>query len=195
VATVAVWRETTWDETLIGEGVRLRAPRYEDYDAWARLRSASRSHTEPWEPAWTADELSKGAFRRRIERYDADRTAGVGYPFFVLRARDNVLLGACNLNNVRRGVLQSGDIGYWIGSPYVRHGHTRAAVRRVLAFAFDELRLHRVEAACQPANKASRRLLEGVGFQHEGLARAYLNIAGEWRDHERFAILASDPRP
>jgi len=191
---VAVWRETAWDESLMGQGVRLRAPRIDDYEAWAKLRSASRAHTEPWEPAWTADELSKGAFRRRIERYDADRNAGTGYPFFVTRSRDDVLLGACNLNNVRRGVLQSADIGYWIGTPYVRKGFTRAAVRRVLAFAFDELRLHRVEAACQPTNMASRTLLEGVGFTHEGLARSYLNIAGEWRDHERYAMIASDPR-
>ena len=191
---MAVWRETSWDEPLIGEGIRLRPPLQDDYEAWARLRGASRSHTEPWEPAWTSDELSKTAFRRRVERYTADRHAGVGYPFFVLRARDNVLLGACNLNNVRRGVLQSADIGYWIGSPYVRQGHTRAAVRRILAFAFDELRLHRVEAACQPSNTASRALLEQVGFHHEGLARAYLNIAGEWRDHDRFAILSSDAR-
>ena len=191
---MAVWRETAWDESLMGQGVRLRAPRIDDYEAWAKLRSASRAHTEPWEPAWTADELSKGAFRRRIERYDADRNAGTGYPFFVTRSRDDVLLGACNLNNVRRGVLQSADIGYWIGTPYVRKGFTRAAVRRVLACAFDELRLHRVEAACQPTNMASRTLLEGVGFTHEGLARSYLNIAGEWRDHERYAMIASDPR-
>jgi ribosomal-protein-alanine N-acetyltransferase len=190
-----VWRETAWDEPLIGEGIRLRPPRLDDYEAWAKLRSASRAHTEPWEPAWTADELSKGAFKRRIERYDADRNGGTGYPFFVLRARDNVLLGACNLNNVRRGVLQSADIGYWIGSPYIRKGHTKAAVRRVLAFAFDELRLHRVEAACQPANTASRTLLEQVGFTYEGVSRAYLNIAGEWRDHDRFAMLSTDPRP
>ncbi|MHA6288971.1 GNAT family N-acetyltransferase [Maricaulis sp. CAU 1757] len=192
---MAVWRETPWDEPLIGQGIRLRPPHEDDYEAWARLRGASRAHTEPWEPAWTQDELSKTAFRRRIERYDADRRAGTGYPFFVMRSRDDVLLGACNLNNVRRGVLQSADIGYWIGSPYVRQGHTRAAVRRVLAFAFDALRLHRVEAACQPDNTASRTLLEAVGFQHEGLARAYLKIAGEWRDHDRFAILRTDPRP
>ncbi|WP_138511707.1 GNAT family N-acetyltransferase [Maricaulis alexandrii] len=191
---MAVWRETAWDETLTGQGVRLRAPRIEDYEAWAKLRSASRAHTEPWEPAWTADELSKGAFRRRIERYDADRNAGTGYPFFVTRLRDDVLLGACNLNNVRRGVLQSADIGYWIGTPYVRKGFTRAAVRRVVAFAFDELRLHRIEAACQPNNMASRTLLEGVGFSHEGLSRSYLNIAGEWRDHERYAMISTDPR-
>lgn len=191
---MALWRDASLDETLIGEGIRLRPPAIEDYDAWAKLRGASRTHTEPWEPAWAADELTKSAFRRRLARYQSDRQSGAGYPFFVIRSADNVLIGACNLNNVRRGVLQSADIGYWIGTPYVRQGHARAAVRRVLSFAFDELGLHRVEAACRPENEASRQLLEGVGFQHEGRARAFLNIAGEWRDHDRFALLNTDPR-
>jgi len=192
---VALWRDEPDEDVLVGQGIRLRAPVLEDYEHWAKLRGASRSHTEPWEPAWTSDELTKGAFRRRIARYQADRQSGAGFPFFVFRSRDDVLLGACNLNNVRRGVLQSADIGYWIGSPYTRQGHTRAAVRRVLAFAFDTLGLHRVEAACRPENDASRSLLEGVGFQFEGRARSLLNIAGEWRDHDRFALLRTDPRP
>jgi ribosomal-protein-alanine N-acetyltransferase len=191
---VALWRDISLDEILVGQGIRLRPPAAEDYEAWAKLRGASRVHTEPWEPAWTTDELSKSAFRRRLARYQADRASGQGFPFFVTRNRDGVLLGACNLNNVRRGVLQSADIGYWIGAPYVRKGHARAAVRRVLAFAFDELGLHRVEAACRPENTASSALLEQVGFQLEGRARAFLNIAGEWRDHDRFSLLSNDPR-
>ncbi|MGK0266679.1 MAG: ribosomal-protein-alanine N-acetyltransferase [Maricaulis sp.] len=178
----------------MGQGVRLRAPVIEDYESWAKLRGASRSHTEPWEPAWTADELSRSAFRRRLDRYQLDQQSGTGFPFFVFRSRDNVLLGACNLNNVRRGVQQSADIGYWVGTPYIRQGHTRSAVRRILTFAFDSLGLHRVEAACRPENRASRKLLEGVGFQYEGRARAFLNIAGEWHDHDRFALLNTDQR-
>ena len=76
----------------------------------------------------------------------------------------------------------------------MRQGYTRAAVRRVLAFAFDQLGLHRVEAACRPENQASKQLLESVGFEYEGRARAFLNIAGEWRDHDRFSLLSTDPR-
>ncbi len=191
---MALWRDASLDEILIGQGIRLRPPTVEDYDAWAKLRGASRSHTEPWEPTWTTDELTKSAFRRRLTRYQADRQSGAGYPFFVVRSNDGVLIGACNLNNVRRGVLQAADIGYWIGTPYVRQGHARAAVRRVLSFAFDELGLHRVEAACRPDNEPSISLLKGVGFHYEGRARAFLKIAGEWRDHDRFSLLSSDPR-
>ncbi|WP_417477617.1 GNAT family N-acetyltransferase [Maricaulis sp.] len=191
---MAVWRDVEIEQSLMAQGIRLSAPTLEDYENWAKLRGASRSHTEPWEPAWTADELSRSAFKRRLERYQIDRQSGAGYPFFVFRSRDNVLLGACNLNNVRRGVQQSADIGYWIGTPYIRQGHTRMAVRRIMAFAFDNLGLHRVEAACRPENRASRKLLKSIGFQFEGRARAFLNIAGEWHDHDRFALLNTDPR-
>jgi ribosomal-protein-alanine N-acetyltransferase len=65
----------------------------------------------------------------------------------------------------------------------------------VVRFAFATLGLHRVEAACVPENDPSRLLLEKVGFVREGYARAYLKIAGTWRDHFTFAILDSDPLP
>ena len=58
--------------------------------------------------------------------------------------------------------------------------------------AFGNLRLHRIEAACLPHNGASVRLLEATGFRREGLARAYLRIAGQWQDHLLFALLESD---
>ena len=69
------------------------------------------------------------------------------------------------------------------------------AVRGALRFAFQELALHRVEAACLPNNEPSRRLLERVGFRHEGLARSYLRINGAWADHLLYAVLASDRLP
>ncbi|MEO1039350.1 MAG: GNAT family protein [Pseudomonadota bacterium] len=190
---MALWREDAQDTVLTGQGVRMRHPVLDDYDAWAKLRYASRAHTEPWEPAWSEDELSRAAYKRRLNRYRQDVESGQGCPFFVFRSEDDVLVGACNLNNVRRGVLQAADIGYWVGAPYVRRGHARAAVRRVLAYAFGPLRLHRVEAAIRLENTASHALLTSLGFTAEGTARKYLKINGEWRDHLKFAILKDDP--
>jgi ribosomal-protein-alanine N-acetyltransferase len=189
---MALWRDDTPVVELETRELLLRAPRAEDYEAWAKLRAASRRHTEPWEPSWTEDELTRTAYRGRLRRYDLDWKEGRGAPFFLLRKRDNVLVGACNLNNIKRGVMQSADIGYWIGTPYVRRGYARQAIRRALAFAFRELQLHRIEAAVQPQNTASRTLLEEIGFQYEGRARGLLFIAGEWRDHDRLALLARD---
>lgn len=190
---MALWRDEASETVLSGERVRLRHPSMEDYDSWAKLRYASRNHTEPWEPSWSEDELSRSAFKRRMRRYESDLESGNGYPFFVYRVQDNVLVGACNLNNVRRGVLQSADLGYWIGQPFIRKGYARSAVKRVLAYALGPLGLHRVEAATRPENEASRALLLSVGFTPEGYARSYLKIHGEWRDHLRFAVVKDDP--
>lgn len=190
---MALWRDESLDTVLTADGIRLRHPQLEDYEAWAKLRYASRAHTESWEPAWAEDELSRAAYKRRLRRYHHDIETGQGYPFFIFRATDDVLVGACNLNNVRRGVLQAADIGYWVGLPFVRRGHARSAVRRVIAFAFGPLRLNRVEAATRPENEASRALLLSVGFTPEGFARKYLKIDGEWRDHLKFAIVKGDP--
>lgn len=189
---MALWRDDFHDTTLAGEGIRLRHPGPDDYEAWAKLRGASRNHTQGWEPAWADDELTRTAYKRRLRRYQQDIETGQGYPFFIFRASDNILVGACNLNNVRRGVLQAADIGYWVGLPYVRRGHARAAVRRVVTFAFGPLGLNRVEAATRPENEASRSLLLSVGFSPEGYARNYLKINGEWRDHLKFAIVRGD---
>jgi len=65
----------------------------------------------------------------------------------------------------------------------------------LLPFIFQEIGLHRVEAACIPTNEASRRLLQRLGFTQEGYARRYLCINGVWQDHLLFAMLASDLNP
>ena len=67
-------------------------------------------------------------------------------------------------------------------------------MKTTVAYVFDELGMHRLEAACVPTNEASRRLLMKVGFTQEGYAREYLRINGEWRDHLLFSYVATDPR-
>lgn len=177
---------------LRGRSVWLRPPVAGDYGSWAELRAASRAHLTPWEPQWSRDELTRTAYRRRLRHYFRESREDLGYAFFIFRASDDVLLGGVTLSNVRRGVAQSVSLGYWLGAPYVRRGHMTAAVAAVLPFVFDELRLHRVEAACLPINFASIRVLESNGFVREGLARRYLKIDGEWQDHLLFAKLSSD---
>ena len=181
------------EPVLQGDGVVLRYPQMSDYAAWAVLRNESREFLAPWEPVWAADELSRGAFRRRIRRYQREIRGDLAYPFFVFRRADNVLMGGCTLSNVRRGVTQSAALGYWIGERYARHGHMYAALTAMLPFVFHVLALHRLEAACIPENGASAALLRKLGFREEGRARRYLQINGEWRDHVLFALLEDDP--
>lgn len=177
--------------TLRDGHVTLRVPDMGDYQQWANLRLASREFLTPWEPVWPTNDLTRSAFRDRIRQYRRDIDADVAYPYFIFDASGNQLLGALTMSNVRRGVAQTGTFGYWIGLPHIRQGYMTAAVQLMLGFAFQRLSLHRVEAACLPHNRASVALLGRCGFEHEGQAKAYLRIAGEWRDHLLFAKVAS----
>jgi len=174
------------------EKVTLRTPQMADYSAWAELRAQSREFLAPWEPLWATDELSRASFRRRVRHYLRDLREDVGYALFIFAVSTGALVGGLTLCNVRRGVTQSCTLGYWIGAQYANQGYMTAAVRAVVPFVFDSLELHRLEAACLPANTASIRLLEKTGFKREGLARRYLRINGVWQDHLLYALLDSD---
>ncbi len=177
---------------IAGDGVYLRAPQPGDFAAWAALREQSREFLMPWEPIWPPDDLTRGAFRRRLRRYVEDQRADLAYAFLVFRSEDNALVGGLTLANIRRGVAKAGSLGYWIGAPFAHRGHMSAAVRALLIYAFGALRLHRVEAACIPGNTPSIGLLEKCGFTREGYARRYLCINGVWHDHLLYARLADD---
>jgi len=178
---------------LAGKGLVLRTPRMDDFPAWSGLRMQSRDFLTPWEPLWPPGDLTRAGFRRRLRRYGREIENDIAYPFFLLRASDGALLGGVTLANVRRGIVQAGTLGYWIGAPFARQGYMTRALRVLVPELFARLHLHRIEAACLPSNTASIRLLEGAGFLHEGLAREYLCIAGTWQDHLLYARLASDP--
>ena len=189
---MAFFRTTNFTEPLPsveGDGVMLRMPQTTDFDEWAALRETSRDFLTPWEPTWPDDDLTRGAFRRRIKRYAEDLRTDQGYAFLIVRYSDGALVGGLTLANIRRGVAQAGSLGYWVGLPFVRQGYMTAAVRAVIPFAFATLRLHRLEAACIPNNTGSIRLLEKTGFVREGYAQEYLCINGTWQDHLLYARL------
>jgi len=175
-----------------GERVYLRVPQMRDFPAWRDLRAVSRRFLTPWEPIWPEDDLSRGAYRRRMRRYARDMLADEAYPLLVFRTGDDELLGGLTLSNVRRGVCQAASLGYWMGAPFAGQGYMRAAVTALLPVAHEVLHLHRVEAACMPSNQASIRLLEACGFLREGYSREYLCINGVWEDHLIYARLRHD---
>ncbi|MEO1200500.1 MAG: GNAT family protein [Pseudomonadota bacterium] len=176
-------------------GLYLRVPQLSDFTQWVLLREESRAFLAPWEPVWPADDLTRHAFRRRIKRYQQEMRDDEAVTFFAFRAHDDVLQGGLTLGNIRRGVTQAASLGYWVGERHARKGVMSRAVPLALNFAFDHLRLNRVEAACLPFNAASIALLEKSGFHREGYARRYLCINGEWQDHLLYGLVHDDPRP
>lgn len=191
------WMIDAAGPVIRGDGVLLRPPRAGDYPAWSSLRETSRGYLQPWEPSWPDDDLTRAAFRRRLAVYAREMELGNAWPFFIFEKTDgdwsgDRLVGAVTLSNIRRGVAETGTLGYWIGQPHAGRGHATAAVRAVAGHAFDRLKLHRLEASCLPTNAASRRVLEKAGFRCEGEARAYLKINGQWADHLLFGLLSED---
>ena len=188
------WMSDVAGPVVRGDGVLLRPPRASDYAAWSALRDGSRDYLQPWEPAWPDDDLSKGAFRRRLSIYGREMELGNAWPFFVFVDGGKTLVGAVTLSNVRRGVAETGTLGYWIGAPFARQGYMREAILAVVHHAFAMMDLSRIEAACLPENTPSRGVLEKCGFKYEGVAQSYLQINGRWRNHVLYANLRNDRR-
>ena len=101
----------------------LRLPRSADYREWAALRASSRSFLEPWEPRWTADELDRAAWRQRLSRYRRGLCAGHRpCRSSSSRTSSGALVGGITLGNIRYGVAQTGQIGYWLGERFAGRG-------------------------------------------------------------------------
>ena len=187
-------QRAVFDPILVRDPVLLRAARLCDHAQWAALREKSRSHLVRWEEDWSPHEMTPAFFRKRVKTFHRAMRRGVSLPLLIFRRDDEALVGGATLSSLRYGASRSAQLGYWIGAPHIRRGYGAAAVRAMLDHAFDALELNRVQAACQPANAASKALLLKLGFQEEGLARSYLRINGSWRDHLIFAFTAEDHR-
>lgn len=194
MALFGLTRTLNPEPLLRGDGLYLRPATPADFPAWSQLRSASRAFLEPWEPTWPDDDLTHAAYRRRLRRQDEDIARDEAYPFLIFDQTSDQLLGGVTLGGLRRGVSQTGTLGYWMGAQHAGKGRMTRAVAATVDFAFGKLRLHRVEAACIPDNAPSIALLLRNGFTREGYARGYLRIDGAWRDHVLFGLVDGDPR-
>ncbi len=176
---------------LKNEDVLLRLAKNADFIQWTTLREQSHDFLQPWEPCWAEDELTKSSFHRRVKFYQSEMRQGHSYCFLIFEAESEQLVGGINMSQVRQGVTKSCSLGYWIGAPYQGQGYMTQSVALACEFAFDTLKLHRVEASCLLRNTASIKLLRKQGFHLEGLAREYLKINGCWEDHFLFAKITN----
>jgi ribosomal-protein-alanine N-acetyltransferase len=173
----------------------LRGFTVEDADALLALRVENRSFLDPYEPIRGEEFFTGPGQRREIERGMSDAAADRAYPFGIYSREGGVLIGALRLSSVVRGAWHNANLGYFVGRQHNGRGAGTEAVGLALEYAFESARLHRVQAAVMPANRASIRVLEKNSFRREGYALRYLRIAGEWRDHEIFAITREEWTP
>jgi ribosomal-protein-alanine N-acetyltransferase len=164
--------------------VTIRPIKPEDAAELAALYVANREFLTPYEPVRTEDFFTADGQRERLERQLADGN----HPFAILD--DGAIAGTISVFHIMREVLQSCTVGYWIDRAQNGRGLATGAVEDVVAYAFGELALHRVEAGTLLDNVASQRVLEKAAFERIGIARRFLFINGEWRDFVLFQRVA-----
>lgn len=174
--------------TLIGNRVHLRPPLRSDQQSFiARARGSRTLHR-----GWVQAPETSSAYGAYVARYNTTQAEPRNAGFLVLRNDDDAMVGVFNFSEIVRGAFHSAYIGYYAFAPLAREGYMTEGFALALDFAFRRLRLHRVEANVQPGNRLSIALVTRVGFDREGYSRRYVKIAGRWRDHVRFAMLAED---
>jgi ribosomal-protein-alanine N-acetyltransferase len=176
------------------ERLILRPPLSRDFEDWATLRRESRAFLQPWEPAWARDHLTIRAFRNRVVWAERAIRLDEALPLFLVTRDEGRVVGGLTLSNIRREPAEAGTLGYWTGERHARKGYMTEALVALREHAFARMGISRLEAACLPDNLASRRLLERCGFKYEGVAQAYLQINGRWRNHVLYAALRPDRR-
>lgn len=179
---------------LYGKRVMMRPLTPSDFAPFSEVRVRNEKWLTPWEPiraSRMADpSRSKDAFSSRCAARDRERQAGTAFGFGVFV--DHAFAGEINLNNIIRGALQSGTVGYWIDRDRAGHSYTAEGVVVLCRFAFEELNLHRLEICIVPRNTNSRRVMEKLQIREEGVALRYLEINGAWEDHMRFGITVEE---
>jgi RimJ/RimL family protein N-acetyltransferase len=132
----------------------------------------------------------EGKFEEWLEHSTKAFTDGVGYQWMIV-TREGLLIG-----NVGMGINHKHNragLGYWLDKPAWGKGYTTEAVRRVIQFGFDELKLNRIYAECFVDNVASARVMEKAGMSYEGLLRQmYLHLSSGYKDVKLYAILREE---
>jgi [ribosomal protein S5]-alanine N-acetyltransferase len=163
-----------------GERVYLRAPAGRDREEFIALNRASRRlHRGLVSPPVEPEQFD--AFLKRSRQADSAC-------FLICRTEDGAIVGSITLSQIVRGNFESAYVGYYVGARHAGRGFMTEALQLTLRHAFEELKLHRLEANIQPGNVASIALVRRAGFTREGYSERYLKICGRWRDHERWAI-------
>jgi ribosomal-protein-alanine N-acetyltransferase len=180
---------------LTTERLVLRAPRTEDVAALRLALRKNSAHLRPWSvsPAPGEDPSSLTSISRAVLRHRKEWKQGHAFVLVLTsRAEERAIIGRVALGGIQRGAFLNAHLGYWIDAEHEGQGLMTEAVCEATAFAFDALRLHRVQAAVMPRNTASQRVLEKAGYRREGLAERYLCIAGKWEDHILYAVTGEE---
>lgn len=172
--------------------ITLRTMGPDDEDLWNEVRWSNNEWLRPWEsgdpmhgPGITFNQWL------RNQRRNEQRGAGI---IFLIEYHMHIV-GQISIGAISYGAMRTGVVGYWVAQSFAGHGIAPTALAMLADWAIgdpDGPRLHRLEIAILPDNVRSLAVVRKVGARHEGLRPNYMYVAGEWRSHETFSLLAED---
>lgn len=166
----------------------LRTIRREDAAALLEYLRANKDFLAEWEPERDASYFTLESVELAVDRQLEDIEAKRGFLFLIFAKGGAEPVGSIGISNIVFGPFRSCHLGYRLSEGLENRGYMTEALAKVVDFCFKELSLHRIEANVMPRNSGSKRVLEKLGFEYEGLGKRYLKIAGNWEDHERYAL-------
>lgn len=162
------------------------APLLQDY------LERNRAFLEEWEPKREDGFYAIDNIRNIIKSETEVNVSKNGLSLYIFKKEENRIIGNIKLNNIVYGVFLSCFAGYKLDKKEQSKGYMTEALGEMVRIAFEEYKLHRIEANIMPRNKASIRVVEKAGFVNEGTSRKYLKINGKWEDHEHYVVLNED---
>ena len=178
--------------SLRGDRVTIRRLEPSHAESVLDLRLRNRDFFGPWEPVRGEGSFTLAAVRTEMEVSVELWERGEGFVFGIFANDTDELVGGIALRNIARGAWQNATLGYWVAHEHNGKGYATEAVKLASRFAFDEARLHRVQAGTLLHNIGSQRVLEKAGYRFEGVSLRYLNINGRWQDHRMYALTVED---
>lgn len=167
---------------VVPTSVELRPIRAIDETAFMQGLRDSRDLLKPW--------VQVPLNRKAFQKYVLEMNTTDDRAWTVIRKDTRELAGVVELRDIFYGDFKNAYLIYYAFTSHLRQGLMRQAVEQVITIAFKRLKLHRLEANVQPDNLASISLLKSCGFSKEGFSPRFLKKNGQWRDHERWALLA-----
>ncbi|NEW05310.1 GNAT family N-acetyltransferase [Paenibacillus sp. SYP-B3998] len=141
----------------------------------------SRNFLKLWEPERNEDYFTAVYQAELLEQDAKNMDESQLLKWWILY--EEQIIGSVSLSNIVRGAFQSCHLGYRLDGQQLNKGLMTEALHALIAYAFNEMHLHRIEANIMPRNGASLKVVEKLGFYEEGLALKYLKIHDVWEDH------------
>ncbi|MBY8317674.1 ribosomal protein S5-alanine N-acetyltransferase [Vibrio fluvialis] len=167
----------------------LRTAEFDDAARIANYFTVNRDYLKPWEPKREEAFFSELGWQQRLIKLSELHKMSLGFYLLIMDADSDEMLGTISFSNISRFPFYACNVGYSLAEQAQGKQIMTRALKMACDYMFNEQNLHRVIASYMPHNKRSEAVLQRLGFVHEGQAKDYLLIDGQWQDHNLTSLV------